>query len=147
MLKGYIVVLKNLKNLSAKADLGIHHIFFNCDNREALLTCNTCDYLVGVVVSGRSHDHSASVLRLIGVLDVYRDISVSDGEYSILMKNCCAHIRKLTKLSVCDGLYSAGGVDNSRVSHHKARNVCPVLIKVSRNRSCNDRAGDIRATS
>ena len=147
MLKGNVMILKHLKYLAAKAYLGVHHILLDRDNREALLTRNARDDLFGIVIVGMRNYHRSRILGLVGVFDIYRNTRKSYGEDSILVKNCRAHVRKLTKLSVRNGIDRRRIIDYSRVRHHESRNVGPVLIKISLSRACHDRARDIRAAS
>ncbi len=93
MLKGYIVIFKGFKNLSAKAKLAIHHILFKVDDGEALFTCNACDSTLG---RGIGHYHCAIVLWGIGVLNVDWYSCTANGEYSILMQNSSTHVAKLS---------------------------------------------------
>ena len=63
------------------------------------------------------------------------------------MKHRRAHVGKLTKLTVGDGIDDAGILDDTGVCHHKAGYVGPVLIEIRACGTGNDGAGDIRATA
>ena len=45
MLERNAVLLQNLQHLAAKADLGVHHVLFDVDDREFLFARNTRDLL------------------------------------------------------------------------------------------------------
>ena len=147
MLKGNFVLLENLENLASEADLGVHHILFDRDDREALLARNSRDHAVGIVIGGLCHDHRTLCRRLVGVTDIDRNACVAHGEDRILVEHGRAHIGQLTKLTVSDRLNSAGVLDNSGVCHHKARNVGPVLVKVCLCGTRHDRTRNIRAAT
>ena len=148
MLKGDIVVLKYLKDLSYVSDLGVHHILLDRDDREALTARDTRDDLLGVEVAYvLGNDHRTGILGAIGILDVYRNACVLYGEDRILVEHGRAHVRKLAKLSVGDGLDGTWIVDNSGVCHKEARNVGPVLVQIGIKCARNNRARNIRAAA
>ena len=147
MLKGDLVVLQNVQNASAKADLGVHQILLDGDDRKALLARNTRDDALGIILLGSRHDHGSGSVRIVGVADIDRNACVAHGENSLLMQNRCTHVGKLAQLAIGDGLDGLGVLDHARVCHHKARDVGPVLVERRVCRLRNDRAGHVRATA
>ena len=63
------------------------------------------------------------------------------------MKHGCAHVGKLTKLTVGDDLDGLGILHDTGIHHQEAGNVRPVLVKICLCRAGNDGTGDIGAAS
>ena len=84
MFKGNPVFFKYLQYLAAKTNLGIHHVFLNCDRGKALFAGNTGDDIVGLC-AGITNDHRTLVFRCIGIADIERDSGsdVVDVFYSL----------------------------------------------------------------
>ena len=143
MLESNAVFLKDFKHTASVADLRVHKIVLNGEYREAASARNTCDDMLAVVIRSRCDDHGSVVAGTHSVSDIDRDARDPYGEDGVLVKNGRTHIRELAKLTVCNRLNGAGILDYSRVSHHKARDVCPVFVKVCARRTCYDRACNI----
>ena len=87
-----VIVFKNLKNSSAEANLCIHHIFFNSDNRETFFTCNACNNCIDLVAFNGRNNHCTCIFGSICISDVNRDTHFANGENCILVHNSCTHI-------------------------------------------------------
>ena len=147
MLKANLAFLERLKETAAKADLGIHHILFDRNDRKASLTCNSRNDVLRDRLGRMRNDHRSLIVRTVGIADVDRDSRIADREDRILMENGCSHVGKLAKLLVGDRFNHARILNKTGIRHQKARNVGPVLVKIGVYRACNDRARDIRAAA
>ncbi len=68
---------------------------------------------------------------------------MSYGEDRVFVENGSAHIRELSQFPVCDSLNAYGIIDDPGICHHKARDICPVLVDVRLAGSRYDRTRDI----
>ena len=146
MLEAYVALFKGTENILSEANCGVHHILFDLDNGEALLARNTCDGVFAGLGSV-GNDESASVLGVVGVLNVYGNACLSYREDSVLVENGSAHVCKLSQLSVGDSCDRLGVVNDPGVADKEAAYVSPVLIKNSVDSICNDRTCNIGAAS
>ena len=142
MLKGKIVVLKDAKYFSAKADLGIHHALLNRDGCKAFLSGDTGDgefrFAAGVL-----HNHGSRILRCVGVQHVDRDSLLTEWEDGVLMKDGSSHVGKLTQLTVGNGGNDFRILDDTRIGYQETGNIGPVLVDVSVYGLCHDGTSDI----
>ena len=69
MFKGNALFFKLFQHFAAKANLGVHHVFFNIDSYKAFFTCNTSNG-IDRFVAGTCHDHGSFIFRLVGITDV-----------------------------------------------------------------------------
>ena len=143
MLKRDVVILKHVKHTTAKADLGVHHILFNIDDRKSASAGNTGNDVLAVVFRCGGNDHCAGSGGVVCVANVDRNARITNREDRILMEHRSTHIGKLTQLAIGDGLNGQGIVNNARVSHQATRNVGPVFIEVCLCGARHNRAGNI----
>ncbi|CDF44173.1 unknown [Roseburia sp. CAG:100] len=146
MLKRDTVLFKYLKYLTSKTDLRVHHVFFYINRSKALLTCNTCNDILGFL-AGVTYDPCTLIFRCVGILDIDRDTFFSDRENSILMKYGCTHVRQFTQFTICNDINSFRILDDTGICDLKAGYICPVLIYISLYSLGYDRTCDIRTTS
>ena len=129
MLDADPVILTDFQRTADNADFIRHVVFINGNNGEILLPCDTGNHLLAWMIIFL-HDDGTTLLRMIGIQDVDRDVFFLYRKNRLLMQNTCPHIGKLTQLGVGDGVDAFWMVDNSRVSHQYAGNICPVLIHI-----------------
>ena len=142
MLKGKIVILKDAKYFSAKANLGIHHALLNRDGCEAFLSCDTGDCKFRFT-AGILHDHGSRILWCVGVQHVDRDSLLTEWEDGVLMKDGSSHVGKLTQLTVGNGGNDFRILDDTRIGYQETGNIGPVLVDVSVYGLCHDGTSDI----
>ena len=146
MLEGNTIFFKCLQYLSAETDLGVHHIFFNIDGAEALLSGDTGDHVFGLL-TGASHDPGTVVFRRIGIADIDGNTLLAYREDGILMQYGSSHICQLAKFAVSDGLNSLGMIDDSGICDQETGHIRPILIDIRFGSLSNNRTSNIGSAS
>ena len=146
MLKADSLILKYLKNFTAKTNLTVHHGFLDINGAETFLSGNTgnCKFRF---FTGTLYNQCTFVFRAVCIADVDRNSLFTNREDRILMKNGCSHVRKLTKLSVCNCLDGFRIVYDTRIGYKETGNISPVLIDICMDRFCNQGSCYISTTS
>ncbi|MBQ2391080.1 MAG: hypothetical protein II306_04855, partial [Clostridia bacterium] len=111
------------------------------------LTTFSVDYIDNDLTVRICNDHCALNRRIISIADVDRNTCLMYGEYSVLMEYSCTHIRKFTKLFICDNINRMNIRNDTGIGNEKSVYICPILIKISIYTPCNKRTGDIRTAS
>ena len=142
MLKVQAVLFKSAENVSAEAQLAVHHVLFNIYCRKAFLSRYARDN-VFACFGGLRNDHSSPVFGTVGVADIDRYSGCAYRKNSVLVENSRTHIGKLPKLPVGYGGYGSGIVNYSRIAYKEAGNVSPVLIQLGFHRPRHNRAGHV----
>ena len=147
MLKRNVEILKHGQHLAAEADLGVHQVLFDVDDREAFFARNAGDDIVRGILRRGGDDHRAAVGGGIGVLDVNRDPRKANREDRFLVQHGRAHVGKLAQLAVGDGLDRLRMVHDAGVCHEEARDIRPVLVNVGVDGAGHDGAGHVGAAA
>ena len=121
MLKIDIIVIQNSQNSADEASFAAHHVLIQRDNHEVLAAGNTCDDPVfDAVASHIIGNHSAGILRMIGVSDIDWHIGHSGREDGILMKHAGAHIGKFPQFLIGNDIYLLRILHDTRICHQES---------------------------
>ena len=137
MLEGKPLLFKHFKNFTSKANLRIHHVFLNAHYSKALLASYTCDYILRLTRCALNN-HCSRILRLVGIADINRYTFLADRKYGFIMEHSRTHVRKLSQFFICYSHNRLRIVNDSRIRNKEARYICPVLVKVSLDCSCDN---------
>ena len=130
MLNRDSVVLEYSENLATESDLTVHLGLIYIYRTEALLTCNTGNYVLRLL-TGALHNPCTRVLGSVGILNINRYSLSSNREDCILMKNGSTHVRKLSKLSVGNCFNRFRIINYTWIGYQESRYIRPVLIQVN----------------
>ena len=146
MFKGQPVILKYLKNFSAKSDFRVHHIFLDINRSKSFSSRNTCD-CIGRFVAGAFHNNRTFILWAVGVADIDRDTFLTKRENSIFVQYSGSHISQFPEFFVCNCLNDGRIVYDTRICYQHTGNIGPVFIQICMDRFCNDRSRYIRTST
>ena len=146
MFKADSLVFKYLKNFSSKTNFTVHHGLFNIDRTETFFACNTGNHIFRLA-AGTLYNKRSLVFRTVCVTDIDRNTFFTNREDCIFMKNSCSHIRKLSKLPICDSLDHCRVLNDSRICYQESGNICSVFINICMNCFCHQRTCNIRTAS
>ena len=143
MLKRNVEVFKHGQHLASEADLRVHQILFDVDDREALLASDAGDDIVRGKLRCGGDDHRAAVGGRIGVLDIDRNPRKTNREDRLFVQHGRAHVGELTQLTVGNGGNDFRILDDTRIGYQETGNIGPVLVDVSVYGLCHDGTSDI----
>ena len=128
MLEGDAVAAEHLQHLRGKADLRVHHGFFQQNDGEILFPRYARHDVVLPSSARRGHDQGAFVLGTEGVADTDGDTRAFDGKNRLAVQDVGAHIGKLAQLLIGKLVDTAGRADDPRIAGEKSADVRPVFI-------------------
>ncbi len=143
VLKGDVVRGEDIQHLGAEADLTVHHILFDQDGAEALMTGDAGNGARRGVLRHVRDDQRAGIFRVVGVADVDGDVRALHRENGVFMQDGGAHVGKLAQFAVGDDVDRARVVDDLRVRGEHAGDIGPVLVNIGVDSAGDNGAGDV----
>ena len=141
---GDVVFSKDLQDAKGKPGLLVQQVLVEVEGREVLAADNPGDN-VARLEALVGNDQGAGFLRVLGVLDVDRDVAFDRGDQGLVMEDREAGVGEFPHLPVGHPADRLRVVDDVRVSRIDRVDVGEVLVQVGVQAPGQDRPGDVGA--